>query len=161
MPSAGDTILASDVDQVADPPRCRVSDGTGLVITDGGTTLMTWSAESYDTDNMHDTSSNTSRITFTTAGFYQVAFAIQLPTATYTVSNVDCRLNAGGNIANGTNLFQGNFQTARRLVGAFTAEFAAADYIEFWVTQTSGASRTTVTGTLRTFAEARWVALPL
>lgn len=161
---AGQRARASDLtllDRITDPPRCRAHDATGLVVTDGGTTLLTLSGETYDTDSMHDTGSNTSRITFNTAGFYTVSFAVQLPTATYTVANIDCRLNAGGNIASGTNLFQGNFQTARRMTGTFTGEFIASDYIEFWVTQTSGASRTTVTGNLRTFVEARWVAVPL
>lgn len=148
------------IDFLLDPPRCRVADGTGIAIADGATVLMTWSNEVYDTDTMHDTVSNTSRVVFTTEGYYQTSFAIQLPTATYTVSNIDVRLNAGGVIGGGSNLFQGNFQTARRLTGTFTRAYSAGDYIELFVTQTSGASRTTVTGDLRTFVETRWVGVP-
>lgn len=148
------------IDFLLDPPRCHVNDATGLVVTNGGTTLMTWSGEVYDTDSMHDAVSNTSRITFNTDGYYEVTYSIQLPNATYTESTVDCRLGAGGNIANGTNINQQNTNVSRNPRGTFTRAFTTGDYIEFWITQTSGASRTTVTGNFRTFASARWVAIP-
>ena len=50
-----------------------------MTITNLATTKLTFDVEQYDTDNMHSTSSNTSRITINTAGIYQFSGAIRFP----------------------------------------------------------------------------------
>jgi hypothetical protein len=141
------------------PPRCHVFDNTGIAAADGAVdTLLTFSGEAWDTDSMHSTASNTSRIVFTTAGTYDVHLTVQWPNATYTVSNITVRLNAAGAIGGGTGLRTQNYQTARVPQMRFFRFFSAGDYVEFWVAQTSGASRTTVAGAFATYATAIWVA---
>lgn len=53
-------------------PRCRVTNSANWTSTTSGTFTLTFDTESYDNDTMHSTSTNTSRITFTTAGTYGV-----------------------------------------------------------------------------------------
>lgn len=140
------------------PPRVHAYDNTGIACADSTDVLLTLSGEQYDTDSMHSTASNTSRIVFTTAGSYQVNCTVQWPNATYTVSNIMARLNAAGAVGGGTGLRTQNYQTARVPQMHFTRFFNAGDYIEFWLQQTSGGSRTTVAGALATYVTALWVA---
>jgi hypothetical protein len=146
------------IDFLMSPPRVHAYDNTGLSCADNTDTLLTLSGEQYDTDTMHSTASNTSRIVFTTAGLYAVSCTIQFPNATYTASNIMVRLNAAGNAAGGTGLRTQNYQTARVPQMHFHRFFNAADYIEFWILQASGGSRTTVAGPLATYVTAVWIA---
>lgn len=51
---------------------CLVYRNTTLNVPNNSNTTITWNAEDYDTDSMHSTLVNTERITFNTAGKYQV-----------------------------------------------------------------------------------------
>lgn len=51
---------------------CRLNRVADQTITSGVATSILFTNESYDSDDMHSTSSNTSRITFQTAGLYLV-----------------------------------------------------------------------------------------
>lgn len=53
---------------------CRLKNSGTQSVLAGATTALTFDQEDYDTDTMHDTGSNTTRITFTTAGKYIVWF---------------------------------------------------------------------------------------
>lgn len=61
------------------PLRCRVYKSANQSINNTTDTLLTWNAETFDNNTMHDNSTENSRITATTAGVYlfkaQVAFA--------------------------------------------------------------------------------------
>lgn len=140
-------------------PRVHAYDNTGVACADNTDVLLALSGEVYDNDNMHSTSSNTSRITFTTAGLYEVQINVQWPNATYTVSDIMVRLNADGAVGGGTGLRTMNYQTARVAQMRFRRLFAAGDRIEFWLRQASGGSKTTVTGPLATYVQAHWVAV--
>jgi hypothetical protein len=142
-----------------DPPRVHAYDNTGLSCGDGSTILVTLSGEAYDTDSMHSTSSLTSRIVFTTAGLYELQLTVAWPNATYSVSDIMLRLNGAGAVGGGTLIRTQNYQTARVPTMLIQRFFNAADYVEFWVTQTSGGSRTTIAGTYATYVHARWVAI--
>lgn len=51
---------------------CRLTKSSTQSISDNTETNVTWDTETWDTDSMHSTSSNTERITATTAGIYLI-----------------------------------------------------------------------------------------
>lgn len=64
--------LRDNVSFLATPPSCRVYKSGALAHAGGGTEYVTFTLERFDTDTMHDPSSNTSRITAKTAGKYLI-----------------------------------------------------------------------------------------
>jgi hypothetical protein len=154
--------LRDALDFLLNPPACHVSDGTGVSLVNSTATLMAWDSEQFDTDGMHSTVTNNSRITFVTAGTYCVKINLSVPGATYTVFTINARLNSAGSSSGGTSLRSESYDDhSMQNVGTWVWEraFAANDYIEFFVTQTSGANRTTDAFTLGTYAEARFVSI--
>lgn len=165
--TSGQKLTASQWDsQVRDPllwlltnrPRCHVFDGVGVTAVNNSDTLLTFSAETYDNDTMHSTSSNTSRIVFNTAGLYEFKVGIQLPSgSTYTTTNITGKLNANGVFAGGTGVVAFLGTGNPRFVQAnFLYNVAANDYMEFWINQISGGNVVTQTGSFRTYVQATW-----
>jgi hypothetical protein len=56
---------------------CRVYNSGNLTITTATLTALTFNSERYDTDGIHDTGSNTGRLTCQTAGKYHIFGHIQ------------------------------------------------------------------------------------
>lgn len=136
-------------------PRCHVSDATGNVCTSGAAyKLIQWDNEVYDNDTMHDTAGTPYRVTFTTAGRYEIDILITMPAATYTNLDLNVRLNSAGSSSGGTQLrvqpFSDGTQAMPGISFRFKRVFIATDYIEIFVSQTSGASRTTAASGLAT-----------
>jgi hypothetical protein len=117
---------------------------------------------------MHSTSSNPSRVIFTTAGRYHIGIFVFLPQVptTYSTYTVNIRLNAAGSSAGGTSIRSFSYgtpggapaQTATNL----TRVFNAADYVEVFVTQLSGVSDRATDASLGMYAngfQARWVSI--
>ena len=144
-----------------DPPRCHAYDASSLALPNATTTLVTFDSEVYDTDAMHSTSSNTSRVTFTTAGLYEVHYRITLGGGTaITQLDLMARLNAAGAPTGGTSLRTQPFESGGSLKTAelqFRRFFYAGDYIELFATQASGATRNLSALSLGTMVQARWV----
>ena len=85
---------------LANPPACRVYNSISQNITDNTELALTFDSERFDTDNMHSTSSNTSRITFNTAGVYIVTFTCELPAdTTYQRVYAHIKLNGATSLA--------------------------------------------------------------
>lgn len=153
--------VKSPIDFINAPPECQVYDAAGLTVTNSTFTLLTFNTEAYDTDSMHSTSSNTSRININTSGMYEVELYVNLPTATYTVFSVNMRLNSGGASGGGTSVF--THQTGspggapQQLYRSVKMPLTSGNYYEFFVFQTSGASRTTTTGNYLTGATFTWL----
>lgn len=170
-PTAGDVLSASTFNTgVRGPlqflmdnrPRVHAFDASGVSIPHGGAdTLLTFSAEQYDNDTMHSTSSLTSRITFTTAGLYEIKFQVQFPAATWTVFTINARLNSAENPAAGVTI--GPFTYGPSSIQLFNLSYnyqvAAGDHMQFFIAQSnsSAGARTTVTGTTRTFCQATYL----
>lgn len=125
---------------LANPPACRVYHNTTQSISDALEATVIFNSERYDTNTMHDTVTNNSRITLNTAGIYQVGFSGNFPTL-ITYSNVYCtiRLNGSTNIAL-VQLTPTTFNAAEFLNVNTTYKFAAADYIEARVYQDNTAN---------------------
>lgn len=116
----------------------RITQSSGQSITLNTLTVVTFDTESYDTDTMHDTSTNTWRVTFTHAWKYHISWVFN------TDANVGCywwiRLNWS------TYIFKawvGNvwLNTWNGFTIWFDYVFSASDYIEllgtFWSTSST------------------------
>ncbi len=109
-------------------------------------TILTWNSETYDTDNYHSTSSNTSRITIPTTGYYRVT--------------AQCNLGATGDATvmriykNGTDIqvwySDGDVYTGASGFITGTLYLAANDYLEVSVWQNSGVAKDIFGGTYYT-----------
>jgi len=144
-------------------PRVHAWNSTNLSFADTVTTLVTFNSENYDTDAMHSTSSNTSRITATTAGLYEFHWFIRMASTTYTQLDLDIRLNAGGSSGGGSSILPSNLPFTSggsfRIVNFHYIQFMnAGDYHEAFLTQTSTAARLATGGPFTTFCQARWIA---
>jgi hypothetical protein len=146
---AGNRIRATDfnavkdyLDFLIDPPKCGVFDGAGLTYVNSTAKLVTYNSESYDTDGMHNTTTNNSRIVFVTSGRYELNIFHNLPAGTvYTTYSVNLRLNSGGTAGGGSSLRTwSNANGADDFAASVNRQFDAGDYVELFVTQTSGGS---------------------
>lgn len=104
---------------------CRVYNSASQSIGTSAT-VVTFDSESFDTDTMHNTGSNTGRITFTTAGYYQIEGTIA--TATNAVVTLQIRLNGTTTLAQAGVGNSGS--SANGFTIATTYLMSAADYVE-------------------------------
>jgi len=126
----------------------RTSNQTGIAINSDN--LASWNGEDFDNDNMHDNSTNPSRITFTTAGKYMV-----LGNAITNVTNnlhIWIRLNGSTIISKHAcqNTDQSSLETST------IYNFSANDYVELIVRPVDGSG----SGSLLTGAHFEAVQLP-
>lgn len=165
-PAPGDKNSASAFDAgvrdvgtfiLSNKPRAHAYDNTGVVLTDGVDTLLALSGELSDNDNMHSTTTNTSRFTINTPGYYDIRIGVQLPAATYTVNNINARVNAAEVVGAGVGIGPFLSVTPRFIQASFFYQFALNDHFQIWINQTSGANRTTSVGAWRTFIQMIWV----
>lgn len=117
-------------------PRARVYNSAALSIPNGLVTALTFNSERYDTDNIHSTSSNTSRLTATTAGTYLIIANVSF--ASNTTGERVCRIRLNGTTTIGN-------VAAAPVTGDSTTQsvstqyaLAAGDYVEVEAFQTSG-----------------------
>jgi len=147
---------------LTDHPHCHVSDTTGTTMTNGTSTLVPFDGETYDNDTMHSTVTNNSRVNFTTAGLYEIMARVTITGGTtITTMDLNVRLNSAGSSSGGTSIRTQPWDTGGSLKMAelyFHRPFAAADYIEVFLQQSSGANRTTSATTIGTMVQARWIA---
>jgi hypothetical protein len=104
-------------------------------------TLMAWTAESFDTDNLHDTSTNNSRLTAAFAGKYLICGVVSWDADADGVRVLQVEKNANG-VAN-TDVIglvdqtpAGAIQTGQSI--SFPETLAAGDYVEMFVFHTAG-----------------------
>ena len=117
----------------------RVYNTSAQSITSGTATVVTFDSERYDTDTIHSTSSNTGRLTATTAGKYQIAGHIEWAAdATVGLRRMEILLNGATVIA------AQDCAVANEASPAFTTRcslntyysLSATDYVELRVRQT-------------------------
>lgn len=113
----------------------RVSKSAQQSIAGGTDTAVTWNTEIYDTNGYHDNSTNNTRLTAVTAGYYRVGARIEWAPNTTNRRAVGYRINGGAFIIMNkiVAVDNGNFQS-------FCDELFlnANDYIEIIVNQDSG-----------------------
>lgn len=125
---------------------CRVTHNANQACADSSNTTLAFNTESYDSDTMHDTVTNNSRITIKTAGKY------------YVYACVAWTSNATGRRAlkfwvNGDSSQQFGFDLRNTVSGntfyqwaAFAKNFAVNDYIQCIMAHDAGTSLNCLTG---------------
>lgn len=116
---------------------CRVYNSTNITVANNSDVLLTFNSERYDTDTMHDTSSNQGRITFTTAGTYYFNFSGQFAANATGVRSFWIMLNETTRIASVTTNAVGSSIATEMLISGVYA-FTAGQYIIVHAYQSTG-----------------------
>lgn len=114
-------------------PMCRVSKSSANNVADSTATTIGFGTEGYDTDTMHDNSTNPSRITFTTAGKYHVGAMVKWETAAGGTRLVSIVLGGASTLAAVEHPADCEYMTV-----AVDYVFTAGQYVELVVYQDSG-----------------------
>lgn len=120
-------------------PHCRVYRTTNQSIANTTTTALTFDAERVDVGGMHSTSSNTGRITIPTGegGFYIIGANVQFAINGTGYRQLSLRLN-GSTLIGTKSILATTGIAATNLAIEVAYQFAAGDYIEVTVAQSSG-----------------------
>jgi len=127
-----------DLESAIFSPAVRVHGSGNQTITTGSTTGLTFNTERFDTDGMHSTVSNTSRLTAKTAGIYLITGNVRWANNTTGRRILLMRINGGDTIAQVE--IHGPPVSGHVLVMNVTTiyELLATDYVELSVFQDSG-----------------------
>lgn len=168
--AVGDKITAADentyvrdaVSYLLNPPRIHAYAGSTQTLTTATITVLTFDTENWDTDGMHSTSSNTSRLVVVTTGLYACNFGVTFATNATSWRYLNIRKNAAGASGGGTSVYQGFTSglavSNNNITASFDVSLNAGDYLEVFASQNSGGNLATVAGSLATFGQMRWVA---
>lgn len=139
--TTGTLVTAAMLNEVADPPACRVFHSVAQSIAEATFVVVAFDSERFDTDAMHDTVTNNSRITFNTAGLYVVSFTGAFDGfADYTAAGGHIRLNGATQIGN-TNIGTVGSTTLNPDLNITTLyKFAVGDYVEVRVAHDNAAN---------------------
>lgn len=145
--SASTTSGVTGVSNLIVPPACSLYHSATQNIANATYQAVVFNSENFDTDAMHDTSTNTSRVTVNTAGLYQVSGYVTYNNNATGTRNLYVYINGAS---------AGNQQVASRGVtrtdgGAHTVglsglvSLSVGDYIELVTYQTSGGGALSLT----------------
>lgn len=171
---AGEKVTASKLtaatktplDFLMNPPRCSVayksSDIASDLIATSTATLIPFGTEGWDTDSMHSTTANPSRVVFNTPGLYEISIFARFKVNATGYRQMNLRLNSAGDPGLGSTL-----TTFAQAAGPTTATSISrtfdllitnsGDYVELFLTQSSGANLGIDSGERVTGIMARWV----
>lgn len=142
----GDILTAAALDQIRDneeflidPPACSVYGTASVSVPDATGTELAANAEAFDNDSMHSTSGSTTRITFQTAGRYEVKGTVEFAADPDGSRRVDFIYN-GATVVECMNVASGSAISAVILSGSRDFIVSAGDYAELRVTHTAGAA---------------------
>lgn len=142
--SDGSSWLASPV------PQVRVTNSAVQSIPNSTLTALTFDTETFDSgtpsNNMHDTGSNTSRLTCRVAGLYQITGLVEFATSATGVRIAALKLNGTISLPGGTVSVQSSSGTPSITQITTSYRLAVSDYIELIVWQNSGGSLNTYVG---------------
>jgi hypothetical protein len=138
--SWGDDVRNGLVYLATDRPRCRVYNSANFSVPNTTPTAITFDSERFDTGGMHSTSSNTSRITVPSGegGVYLVGGHVRFAANATGVRAAEIMLNGATIIA----MQQVDIDSAVPHIFSIATLYtlAAADYVELFCVQTSGAA---------------------
>lgn len=133
-------------------PACRVYQSAAQTISNITETTLLFNTESFDSDTMHSTSSNTGRITFTTAGLYLVMATLGMAIDVDGYREIDFRVDGTTYIL--TTKQMATVGASSFLNAATLYRFTAGQYVEFRCYHSAGANLNTVAGVDNTHFEA-------
>lgn len=149
--------IRDNVSFVANPPSCRAYHNTTQSINNATLTTLSLNAEAWDTDTMHNTVTNNSRLTIKTAGLYIVTVEVILAANGTGVRVANLLLNGSELPIN-----NGNAASAfdSRILYSTQEKLALNDYLEIGIYQTSGGALSTVQSATRAPSlTATWVGI--
>jgi hypothetical protein len=114
----------------------RVYNSTGESIPNTTSTVLTFDSEQYDTDNIHSTVTNTSRLTANHSGKYVITGSVQWHTGGASAGDIFVRLN-------GTTYLTGGQEPNATVYDSETStiyNLSVNDYVELQAYQASGGS---------------------
>lgn len=143
--STGDGLTAADwntyvrdnAEFLYAPPRVDAYHSTDQSIANASDTFLAFDSERYDTDTMHSTVTNNSRVTVNTAGLYVVSAGVEFASNSTGSRQIVLVVNGSQSIAV-TNTPSGATLGVVRLNVATTWVAAAGDYFQAQVYQDSG-----------------------
>lgn len=151
------THLRDNISYLANPPTCRAYHNTTQSIPTGSNTLFALNSERYDTDAMHDTVTNNSRLTAKTAGVFSVTGGCQWAASAVGFRSIFLIVN-GATIFAHTTLASVTGAVEMAVAGQWKC--AVNDYIEIWGVQTSGGGlNLSGSGDEGTWLAATWIGL--
>lgn len=119
--------------------KARVYHTANTTLTNNVISYLAFNSERYDVGGFHDNAVNNSRLTIPVAGLYLVGLHIELPQNATGNRTLAIRLNGGSVIATTiTPGSTGDASGANRFALITPYEFAAGDYVEAGVRQSSG-----------------------
>jgi hypothetical protein len=134
-------LVGDATDFLANPPACRVYHNANQSLTDNTLTLVAFNSERYDTNTMHDTATNNSRITFTTAGLYLVTFNGNFAArGDYVEIYAEFIVNVAATVIAAHREQPNNTSLSQYAHLATVYKFAAGDYVQVNVRQDNAAN---------------------
>ena len=132
---------------------CKITKSASQSIPNATLTAITWNQESYDTDGMHDTVTNNTRVTFNTTGKYSVLAQAEWEIAGGVFRFLEIMKNGSGGIAR----VRYGAEGASENIVPYVGEFQVGDYIELCVYQDAGGNIDfeSGTGVMNTYLEVR------
>jgi Tfp pilus assembly protein FimT len=119
-------------------PAARVFHNAAQSITSATTTAIAFNSERYDTDTIHDTVTNNSRLTCKTAGKYAITGQVEFASSATGNRQLFLRLNGATTIAYKTQAAVNGLITNMDVSTQY--DLAVNDYLEVLVWQDSGGS---------------------
>ena len=142
------TDIGAAVAGAAAAHGCRATRASGNVSLGSNTlTAIPFTQEDFDTDTMHDNSTNPSRFTIpsisgVTTGLWVIAASGYTDGTSAAGCDSELRVNAAGNPTSGTSIAFGRFSQVTGLTSVIVSTayvFSAGDYVE-WFVRVVGAS---------------------
>ena len=138
--SPGHIVTAAEWNLIWYPPQVKVSLSANLSVANATTTAVPFTVEAWDTDTMHSTSVNTSRLTVVTAGRYEMHASVLWAVSAAGVRLLTIRKNGTTNYAyigeDAGTAALGGFNVGMQAHLTDTA--IVGDYYEITVYQSSG-----------------------
>ena len=137
-----DSAQATGLKWVAKPGSSDISarayHDAAQSIANNTDTVLAFNQERFDTDTIHDTVTNNSRLTATTAGVYIITCSASWASNATGFRHIIIRLNGATYI--GIALWDTSQNDSTRMEVSTVYKLAATDYVEIMVRQTSGAA---------------------
>lgn len=121
--------------------------GATQTIPNATSTAITFNSESADTDTMHSTTTNTSRLTCNTAGLYLIEGNVRYTSGATGLRETEIYLNGlAGKIIAIMSMPVGATPAIITLKASVIYQLAVNDYVEVFAYQSSGGNLTVITG---------------
>lgn len=133
-----DTLAARSSSGASAFVGARVYHNASQSVAHNTSVVLAFNSERYDTDGIHNTASNNSRLTCTVAGKYRITGNIAIELHATGQRQLSIRLN--GSTIIGMVQANGNGSLANRIVVTTTYDLALTDYVELVAFQNSSST---------------------